>query len=185
MFMRFQKGQAAMEYLVTYGWVLFLIVAVMSFMMASGVFSTSRFVNQQCTFQPDFPCEDYAIVYGGDTTKLLFNITNGLGFPIMIDSMEFETEGIGVSGRQEWDSDDPGFISDPSLGEVIAQGEEVGFEMPFPGSVAPTKDSIRDIEVTIVYKNCATAEDPSQCTPGNTVSTHTISGIVTGQVIYI
>ncbi len=59
--MRNMKGQAAMEYLMTYGWALVALVVVIAALMATGVFNPSYMVSEECTMQPDLSCGAYVL----------------------------------------------------------------------------------------------------------------------------
>ncbi|MCX8195375.1 MAG: hypothetical protein N3G22_04705, partial [Candidatus Micrarchaeota archaeon] len=94
LFMAGSRGQAAMEYLVTYGWALLALILVIALLYASGAFSSSAFLQPECTFQPDLPCSPY-IIYtttlssGAKATMLHYTLTNNLGFPIKIVEVNY------------------------------------------------------------------------------------------------
>ncbi len=81
------KGQAMMEYLVTYGWMLLALFIVLALLLSSGAFSASNFSVEECTFQPDLPCPSYII---SNTGGMQFVLTNGMGFPIKITGAEYK-----------------------------------------------------------------------------------------------
>ena len=65
------KGQAAMEYLMTYGWALLVIVIVIAILLIMNPFSAP----QSCKFdQIGFACENAVVTTGG---LLLMGVTNG------------------------------------------------------------------------------------------------------------
>ena len=49
----FRKGQAAMEYLMTYGWAILIVVIVAAALFALGVFNPATFVGQSATGFPN------------------------------------------------------------------------------------------------------------------------------------
>jgi len=73
------KGQAAMEYLMTYGWALLVIVIVIAILLIMNPFSAP----QSCKFdQVGFACNNMAVKATDGT--LLGSITNGLNNGIKI-----------------------------------------------------------------------------------------------------
>ncbi|MFH1095099.1 MAG: hypothetical protein V1728_02695 [Candidatus Micrarchaeota archaeon] len=82
---RTRRANAALEYMVTYGWALFGIFVVISFLLGAGVFNPNRFVSDECTLQPNMVCTSY-FIQNYETRKvwLSFNLTNTMGFPIGI-----------------------------------------------------------------------------------------------------
>lgn len=177
--MRFLKGQAAMEYLITYGWVLFLLVAVVAVLYASGIFAPSRFISQECRFQPDFSCTDYALVKPTATTsRLIIRVRNGLGFPIKMSSMNLTTTDMGSAGKKTWICPSASCTFSPAFTTVLQQGDEMNMTITFTGTTQPTVGAMKEILMGITYQNCATAANPVTCS-GGTPSSHSISGKVT------
>ena len=146
MAMKATKGQAAMEYLVTYGWALLILFIVVAYLLTSGAFSAGSFAAQECVLQPDLSCSPFVIYREGADTKLKFTLTNGLGFPINISSINYTTVGIGASGRMIY----PGAA--PS--GTIASGSRFDFNQTFSGGVQPSANDFRTIYVEMSYFNC-------------------------------
>ena len=58
------KGQSAIEYLMTYGWAIAILIIILGLLFTSGLFSPSYLVNEECELGPNFPCdsrEDFRI----------------------------------------------------------------------------------------------------------------------------
>jgi hypothetical protein len=51
-----QKGQSAMEYLITYSWAIIIIAIPLAALYSLGLFNPSSFVSNQCIFPADFGC---------------------------------------------------------------------------------------------------------------------------------
>ncbi|MCC7570031.1 hypothetical protein KO465_01645 [Candidatus Micrarchaeota archaeon] len=91
-----RKGQAAMEYIMSYGWALLVVLAVIGIIIASGVWR--RPVQNECFVHPDLPCEVAAFGILGSDTELRFVFRNNQGGEItnvQIISNEI-TEGLGM-----------------------------------------------------------------------------------------
>ncbi len=158
-------GQAAMEYLVTYGWALLILFVVVAYLLTSGAFSANSFASQECVFQPDLSCSPYVLYRDSSSATLLFTLTNGLGFPINVSSINFTTTGIGATGRLVYQGTAPS--------GTIASGARMNFTQPFYDAPLPVANDFRTIYVELAYYNCKN----SPCS-GPYVTSGRISAIV-------
>ncbi|MCX8198252.1 MAG: hypothetical protein N3F07_03630 [Candidatus Micrarchaeota archaeon] len=146
------KAQAAMEYLVNYGWALLALFLVVAFLISSGAFSSSSFSAQECIFQPSLPCPSFIIYRQGSSNpaaRLEFALVNGLGFPINISNVSYETSNLGQEGKKVWVGPLP---SQPFL----QPGARANFSMDFPGASQPSFRQFRTIHVSVSYYSCKT-----------------------------
>ena len=65
-----KRGQAATEFLASYGWAILIIALVLAALVWLGVFSTSQAVPERCTFQAGLECSDVRI-----TTMAISQVT--------------------------------------------------------------------------------------------------------------
>jgi hypothetical protein len=65
-----RKGQAAMEYLMTYGWAILVIVIVLAALLYLGVFNLGSKVPDQCRFKVGMTCTDAKMTPTGLTIQL-------------------------------------------------------------------------------------------------------------------
>jgi len=70
-----KKGQAAMEFLMTYGWAILVVLAAIGALAYFGVLSPDRFMPSKCLVSGGFSCTEYKIT----TTEVKMNIQNNLG----------------------------------------------------------------------------------------------------------
>jgi hypothetical protein len=150
--MRSNRGQAAMEYLVTYGWAILALLFVVAFLISTGAFSASNFASPECTFQPDLPCSPFILYKSGADTVLAFNLTNGLGFPINITNVTYTATDMGTAGRQIYQAPDTGFTRN-----TIPSGGKFGISHTFSAVANGRQPSARDFRtvlVSITYQNC-------------------------------
>ncbi|MCX8205857.1 MAG: hypothetical protein N3H30_01365 [Candidatus Micrarchaeota archaeon] len=75
------RGQAAMEYLMTYGWALIAIVVVLSVLYSVGVFDPQQYMSEECMFQPSLQCKSMQLSKQSGTFTLILH--NGLGYRII------------------------------------------------------------------------------------------------------
>jgi uncharacterized protein (UPF0333 family) len=70
-----KKGQAAMEFLMTYGWAILVVLIAIGALAYFGVLNPSRFLPASCTLMPGLSCESFKV----DATGLTMNVRNGMG----------------------------------------------------------------------------------------------------------
>ncbi|VVB99241.1 Uncharacterised protein [uncultured archaeon] len=146
------KGQAMMEYLVTYGWALLALLFVVAFLLASGAFSPNSFSTQECTFQPDLPCPSFVLYLdsaaAGQPATLQFTLRNGLGFPINVTNVTYTATNLGGDGRQTYQGDMP------TPARAYLSGDAMGFKHVFTGPRQPSVRDFRSVYVSVSYMNC-------------------------------
>ncbi len=74
--MRSKKSQAAMEFLMTYGWAILVVLAAIGALAYFGVLSPDRFLPEKCTLPSGMACLDFR--YTGSGFELV--IQNSAGF---------------------------------------------------------------------------------------------------------
>ncbi len=73
------RGQSSLEYLMTYGWALIILAAVLTILYSVGVFDPKQYMNEECLFQPSLQCKSMSLTEGG---KFNLQLNNGLGYEI-------------------------------------------------------------------------------------------------------
>lgn len=71
-----RKGQAAMEFLMTYGWAILVVLAAIGALAYFGVLSPDNFLPSKCTISPEFACTEWKVNTDG-TVQL--GLQNNLG----------------------------------------------------------------------------------------------------------
>lgn len=170
--MRSKKGQAAAEYLVTYGWALLLLVVVIAIILSTGVFNPSAFVGEECVIQPDIPCTGFQLYQSGSSTVLLLKVENRLGYTMLLDGASVTTNDVGEAGEKVWE----GRIDQGELG----QGENTTIRFTFTGNKQPSPDAIERMHVALKYYSCAREVNPDCDASGNA---HTVTGRITTRVL--
>ncbi len=70
-----RNGQAAMEFLMTYGWAILVVLAAIAALAYFGVLSPGNFLPSSCTIASGFSCEDFKV----NSTDVQLILRNGLG----------------------------------------------------------------------------------------------------------
>jgi uncharacterized protein (UPF0333 family) len=80
-----KKSQAAMEFLMTYGWALLVVLIVIAALAFFGLLNPSRFLPEKCEIAPGVTCMDFnaqtsqAVSTGTATDLITILLNNGLG----------------------------------------------------------------------------------------------------------
>ena len=70
-----KKGQAAMEFLMTYGWAILVVLIAIGALAYFGVLNPSRFLPASCTLMPGLSCDSFKVT----STSMVMVVRNGLG----------------------------------------------------------------------------------------------------------
>ena len=79
-----KKGQASLEFLTTYGWAIFAILAIIGILAYSGISNVSDKIPESCTFNSGTSCGAF---YGLEDGNFAFEITNMQRAPINITNV--------------------------------------------------------------------------------------------------
>ena len=71
------KGQAAMEFLMTYGWAILVVLIAIGALAYFGVLNPSRFLPSSCTLMPGLSCDSFKV--DAISPHITLIIRNGLG----------------------------------------------------------------------------------------------------------
>jgi hypothetical protein len=124
-----KRGQAAMEFLMTYGWAILAAVIAIGVLAYFGVFSPGKYMPESCVINQPFGCEESAVTAASGVQLV---IRNGLGDVANISS-------VAVSGCGSYAT---GFlINDSGTSGTVT----------VPCSPALTKDNKFKGDITITY----------------------------------
>jgi len=80
-----RKAQAALEFLMTYGWAFLVILVMIGALAYFGVLNPTKLLPERCTVTAGFQCEEFVIGVDGPTLVL----QNGLGSAINVKILNF------------------------------------------------------------------------------------------------
>ena len=72
-----KKAQAAMEFLMTYGWAILVVLIAIAALAYFGVLNPGRYLPSSCRLVPGLACEDFKVDGTANTVTLV--IQNGMG----------------------------------------------------------------------------------------------------------
>jgi hypothetical protein len=88
-----RKSQAAMEFLMTYGWAILVVLVAIGALAYFGVLSPDRFLPSKCTLPAGIACTDFKIDASGSQVHVV--LRNGLGFDAT--GMQVDVQGCTTS----------------------------------------------------------------------------------------
>ncbi len=111
-----EKAQAAMEFLMTYGWAILVVLVVIGALSYFGVLDPASLLPERCTFQPGFSCMENVIEggYAGADVPIglvSVNLLNNLGEDIYITGVEVNGDGMQCLRLQLAECENPGQTS--------------------------------------------------------------------------
>lgn len=96
--MRKTRGQAALEFLTTYGWAFLVILVMIGALAYFGVINPQKFLPERCNFQQEMGCKDFVVYNGSGTVNVSFYMTNNLGAGIQNIDIDAYSADEGSSG---------------------------------------------------------------------------------------
>ena len=79
-----RRGQAALEFLTTYGWAFLVILIMIGALAYFGVLRPSRLLPDRCNFGPEMDCQDFQISNTPTTKLIKVKLKNNVGEAISI-----------------------------------------------------------------------------------------------------
>ena len=79
-----RRGQAALEFLTTYGWAIMVVLVMIGALAYFGVLNPSKYLPPKCVFTTGFTCRDYVAEHNGGDLRFRFVLENGLGSSVTI-----------------------------------------------------------------------------------------------------
>jgi hypothetical protein len=129
-----KRAQAAMEFLMTYGWAILVVLAAIGALAYFGVLSPDQFVNERCTVGSDFQCNNELV----QTDQATLSIINTQAEAITVNS-------ITLNG---------GCFSDVSVtpGQTLPSREETTPASTFAcNNGTNTAETLEEIDIQVNY----------------------------------
>ena len=96
-----RKSQAAMEFMLIYGWAILIILLIVSVIAYFGFFNVNKFLPNVCEFPAGFECIDWSI--SGDTDIIELAMRNKLGASVDIIDVKLNNQENGCTDINEID----------------------------------------------------------------------------------
>jgi len=146
------KGQAAMEFLMTYGWAILVVLVAIGALAYFGVLNPSGFLPRSCTIAPGIGCDDFKV--NANTVQLI--LRNGMGEDLKSISVAIAscTADANADGDDSWTD-----------GSIL--GGDTGITLTTCSNGASGSRFKKDVSITY---------------SGNAGINHTVTGIITTKV---
>lgn len=79
-----RKSQAALEFIMTYGWAILVVLVAIGALAYFGVLNPDRFLPSKCTLQSGIACLDHKAT----NTQLVLRVQNSLGYDVTVDGVK-------------------------------------------------------------------------------------------------
>ena len=130
--MRFSnKGQAALEFIMTYGWAILVVLVAIGALAYFGVLSPDRLLPNKCILASGISCDDAKVTANGITVKL----TNSLGQDLQ--NAELHSYGTCIHGVVAGNGDLTNFTGATSL----SNGQSSSYTITCATALSGTKYS--------------------------------------------
>ncbi len=93
-----KKAQAAMEFLMTYGWAILVVLVVIGALAYFGVLSPDTLLPEKCTLPILLNCRDHKVTDAGAADTILMSILNGAGRDMQIRLVNFTGDSTVATG---------------------------------------------------------------------------------------
>lgn len=78
-----KKAQAAMEFLITYGWAILVVLAAIGALAHFGVLAPSKFLPEKCTLPAGIYCADFKL----ETNQITIVLLNSMGRDLVLKNI--------------------------------------------------------------------------------------------------
>lgn len=92
--MQKKRGQAALEFLTTYGWAFLVILVMIGALSYFGVLDPSKFLPNRCQFETGLDCGRYTLDSNGAGDDFaLFELVNNRGTTLFVTAIDWSNDG--------------------------------------------------------------------------------------------
>ena len=94
-----KRGQAAMEFLMTYGWAILVVLIAIGALAYFGVLNPNSFLPDRCNMPSGFNCKDFKVVNlaGAGADYMTISVENGAGRDVTIRSFVVNSTDIATA----------------------------------------------------------------------------------------
>ena len=157
----FNKGQAALEFLTTYGWAFLVILIMIGALAYFGVLNPSKLLPNRCQFSSEFQCLDYQISATSNTFNL--KLKSNSGDPIQISAITLSSDTATQFSC----------TTTPTLNVAIPSGNITNmlFSVCNPSTVGWNAGDKGKVYVTLTYFSVASGASYSKASKGEILTT--------------
>ncbi len=147
-----KKGQAAMEFLMTYGWAILVVIAAIAALAYFGVLDPARLLPERCQSSAGMDCVDKANIQEG---SLQIALRNNIGFDVTVTNASAAGDFVNC-GTPFIDPDGPGNSNSTAIGAGQTVANNDPFIIDLTAGCGLTTGNKADGTVTVTYTNTET-----------------------------
>ncbi|MBS3102914.1 hypothetical protein J4458_05730 [Candidatus Woesearchaeota archaeon] len=152
-----RKSQAALEFLITYGWALLAILITLAALYYFGILDFAKYLPDRCLFTSQLECVDFVM----KNNEIIFKLVNNLGEQITVQSISLTN-----------DATPPLSCTPPAAGFSWNPSDEKDFTFTSCSGGGFIKNEQVEAKVTLTYFAPATPSQPL----------HAVNGKIQGRV---
>jgi len=174
-----RRGQAAIEFLTTYGLALLIILAIIGILYFSSILNPGRYIQRQCMLESGLECSAFSLMKNDTNITFLLAGTNGLGRDIGFENGSFTltVENLGGVGKKNYTGTCSPSIVKKGWGFMCIVTINDRQRIPQMGE-------LRNMLVSFEYKDCESDTNYTQSHDcfATSVPTRTVQGTVNTQM---
>ncbi len=140
-----RSGQAAMEFLTTYGWAILVVLVAIGALAYFGVLNPSKYLPEKCLLTTGIGCRDFALQDNASRLVLRLTITNSIGTGMIIKDGGMNATSKGSSTICALDGSSPGWTT------TIAAGDSAPFTCAFGLGTSPGTGQQGKVSLDMTY----------------------------------
>ena len=142
--MRQRKAQAALEFIMTYGWAMLVVLIMIGALAYMGIANPKKLLPESCTFSTGVSCKDFLLSHSGtDDLRVQFTIENNMGKAITVGP-------VNVTSRNTNND----MIACAGTGTVLSSGETLAYDCTIvAGAASPGRNQPHKVAIALSYIN--------------------------------
>ena len=147
----FRRGQAALEFLTTYGWAVLVLLVMVASLSNFGVLSPDRFLPNRCSASSEFSCNEFELFANGYLRVIL---NNQVGQDVNFFELVSVQVGSGIYNSSQLNCDffnSNGVALDGSNG-VVRSGQAVNMVCKVPDEFIGSVGGKQGVDFDLAYR---------------------------------
>ncbi len=128
-----RKGQAALEFLTTYGWAFLVILVMIGALAGFGILSPKNLLPNRCNLGPELSCEEAQVTYNN---SLVYVIRNSMSDSITINSETATIDGMYINKTGSHCNVTPATLVPGITAKIICPYNNTDIGLPVKGDKA-------------------------------------------------
>jgi len=145
-----KKAQAAMEFLMTYGWAILVVLAAIGALAYFGVLNQAKFLPSKCSISDGFTCAEYKLdsgeVSGTKQVKIYLQNNMGVDADVVLVELVDDAETPCTSSDNSNDLTSGGLVNGQKSAAIVFDGGCIPTGSSFKGNIIVTYEKVEGDE---------------------------------------